>query len=383
MAPVMGPSPPLEQAEDCLTLSVATPSVDDRRRPVMVWLHGGAYVIGASSHDWYQPAAIVTEGDVVVVRANYRLGVFGFLGMPGVSAGNLGILDQMAALRWVQRNIAAFGGDPDQVTLFGESAGGHSIAALMASPDARDLFRRAIIQSAHLGLGLMTVEAAARTARVLCECLGTRDPRSATVQELLTAQDAALVRLAGPGGMNSAPAFGPIAGVGPVPRTDIVEGGTGSRKEILIGTTRHEMHAFFATNPSIVRIRRAPAVGRFAFDALSAAVTERVFRRPARRLADAHALSGARTYLYAFDWAAEDAAFGACHTIDLPFVFGAREAWSQAPMLGGTPWSAIDALGRSVRRAWTAFARTGVPAAGADAPWPEHRQGAKPGRRFA
>ncbi|HEX3769259.1 MAG TPA: carboxylesterase family protein, partial [Polyangiaceae bacterium] len=111
LAAVMGPSAPAVQDEACLTLSVSTPSLEGRR-PVMVWLHGGAYVIGSSSHAWYQPDALVTEGDVVVVRANYRLGVFGFLEMPGVSRGNLGTLDQIEALRWVKRNIAAFGGDP-------------------------------------------------------------------------------------------------------------------------------------------------------------------------------------------------------------------------------------------------------------------------------
>jgi para-nitrobenzyl esterase len=382
MAMIMGPAETLAQAEDCLTLSVATPAIDDGRRPVMVWLHGGAYVIGASSYEWYRPDALVTEGDVVVVRVNYRLGVFGFLAMPGISPGNLGILDQIAALRWVKKNIAAFGGDPDRVTLFGESAGGHSIATLMAIPGARGLFRRAILQSAHLGLGFVGARAAERTAHVLGECLGAVDPRKATVQDLLAAQGSMLLKLAGPGGVNSAPAFGPIADVAPIPDLDLVGGGVGAVEDLLLGSNHDEMNAFFASNPTIARLRRVPGVGRAAVDAVSAAVTRRVFKRPALRLADAHARAGARVYLYAFDWAPPTAPFGACHTIDLPFVFGAREAWSNAPMLGGTPWPAVDGVGREVRRAWTLFARTGAPHDATTPRWPAHQAGNEPGRRF-
>jgi para-nitrobenzyl esterase len=143
------------------------------------------------------------------------------------------------------------------------------------------------------------------------------------------------------------------------------------------------MHAFFCVNPGIVRLREMPLLGSRAFDALSAAVTARVFQRPAWRLADHHARAGARTYLYAFDWAPPASPFGACHTIDLPFSFGARDAWRDSPMLGGTPWSEVDAIGRALRRAWTTFARTGDPSAPGDAAWPAHRPGARPARRFA
>src|SRR5262245_39796132 len=123
----------------------------------MVWLHGGAYVIGAGSYDWYRPDCLVTEGDVIVVNVNYRLGALGYLRLEGISSGHQGFLDQIAALRWVVNNIAAFGGDPHNVTVFGESAGAHSIAALMSTAATRGLFRRAILQSGHLGLGFHTI----------------------------------------------------------------------------------------------------------------------------------------------------------------------------------------------------------------------------------
>jgi para-nitrobenzyl esterase len=390
------PPPPLEgvmgralrvpvQDEDCLTLSVSTPGLDDRRRPVMVWLHGGAYIVGAGSSDWYRPGALVGEGDVVVVRVNYRLGVFGYLKMAGVSPANLGVMDQIAALRWVQRNIAAFGGDPAQVTVFGESAGAHSVATLMSSAETRGLFRRAILQSAHLGVGFTTAATAQRVAHLFEAALQGVDPRSASPQQLVSAQQAVIARMSRPAGMNSTPAFGPIAGEPPVPEaTDLTECPARFHPgvDLVIGTARDEMRAFFDSNPLLARMRRVPGVGRPALDALTVQVTRRIFAAPAARLADAQARKGAGVYRYRFDWAPPSGGFGACHTIDLPFVLGDRESWGDAPMLGGVPWEAIDALGRQVRRAWTTFARHGDPGLDGGQPWPKHRPGDAVGRVF-
>jgi para-nitrobenzyl esterase len=386
IAAVMGEPQKCAESEDCLTLSVTTPLVDSSRpRPVMVWFHGGAYVVGAGSHEWYRGDRLAVEGDVVVVSANYRLGLFGYLRLEGASPGNLGLLDQMAALAWVKANIAAFGGDPAQVTVFGESAGGHSVTALLSSTEARGLFRRAIVQSAHLGLGFSTIRGAERVGRVVRECLGDTDPRSASVEALLAAQDAAASKLAGPGGLNSSPIFGPIAGVHPLPapaEADIARAILQPDVDLLIGTTRSEMRAFFDTNPSLARLRRLPLVGRALFDALVRAVTARVFTAPARRLADAQARGGAAVYRYLFEWTPPREAFGACHTIDLPFVFGDEAAWHASPMLGGAPWKDVDVLGRQMRRAWTRFARHGDPNAPEDPAWPRHSAGAGVGRRF-
>ena len=139
------------QSEDCLTLNIWTPAADRKKRPVLVWIHGGAFSSGAGSLPWYSGERFAANGDVVVVSINYRLGALGFLCLPGVSAGNLGLLDQVAALRFVRDNIAAFGGDPDNVTVVGQSAGAASIAILMTMPLARGLFRRAILQSTPFG----------------------------------------------------------------------------------------------------------------------------------------------------------------------------------------------------------------------------------------
>src|ERR671916_3207496 len=144
---------PIEMGEDCLALNVWTPACDGARRPVLVWIHGGAFVNGSGSTPWYDGTSFAARGDVVCVTINYRLGALGFLhlddlgGEAYASSGNVGLLDQVAALRWVRDNIEAFGGDPANVTVFGESAGAMSIGALLGMPAARGLFRRAIPQS--------------------------------------------------------------------------------------------------------------------------------------------------------------------------------------------------------------------------------------------
>jgi para-nitrobenzyl esterase len=383
ITPVMGLPSAAAQSEACLTLSVCAPVGRSQPRAVMVWFHGGAYVVGASSYEWYRPDALVSEGDVIVVNVNYRLGLFGYLCKAGVSPGNLGVLDQLAALRWVQTNIAAFGGDASRVTLFGESAGGHSIAALMAAPDARGLFRRAIAQSPHLGLGFTSLERAERVASALTLALDGVDLRTAEPPELLQAQRRMQLQMLGRLGVNSAPPFGPIAGVAPLPAaTDPCRALLHNEVDLIIGSTTEEMRAYFDLNPRVGLLRKLPVVGPQAYATLVRAVTGRVFARPAQRFADAQAEAGrAQVYLYRFEWTPEKPRFGACHTLDLPFTFGA-EAWRDAPMLGDTPQPELEKLGRELRAAWTQFARTGDPNLPGTPPWQRHHRGAAPARRF-
>ena len=165
----------VDAGEDCLSLNVQTPGLDDAGRPVMVWIHGGGFTSGTGATPWYDGTALCTRGDVVVVTLNYRLGALGFLHTAGLgghpSSGLVGILDQVAALEWVRDNIASFGGDPDQVTIFGESAGGMSVGVLLGLPAARGLFRRAIAQSGAASnvLGAeVTSAAVARVVAALC-----------------------------------------------------------------------------------------------------------------------------------------------------------------------------------------------------------------------
>lgn len=372
------------QDEHCLTLSVSTPRTVQSQRPVMVWIHGGAYVWGAGSSAGYHGGVLVAEGDVVLVSINYRLGAFGYLQAPGVTEGNLGVLDQLAALHWVQRNIAAFGGDPTRVTVFGESAGGHSILALMSTPLSLGLFQRAIVQSAQIGLGFTRPSAAQRVARALVRALPSQSPLTASTEELLTAQQAAMLAFEGKLRLNSAPAFGPVAGVAPLAAAaDIITTPSQTRPDValLIGANRDEARFFTAVHPVWSRLRRVPWLGSLV-ELIGAAFTRQIFVRPAYALASAHAAAGADVYTYRFVWTPRAPAFGICHALELPFVFGAP-VWHDAPMLGGSPWEDVERLGREMRAAWTSFAHHGDPTVSSGTAWPKHQPGASAGRSFS
>ena len=382
VAAVTGPSPDdgTPQDEDCLYLDVRAPAAalsDGVPRPVLVWLHGGAYVIGSAATSWYDTARLVADGDVVTVNVGYRLGVLGWLAAPGLSDGNLGLLDQLAALRWVRDRIAAFGGDPGQITAMGQSAGAHSIACLMTVPEARPLFRRAILQSGQLGLGLSSPSRAARVAGYVTEGVDGADPATAGVDALLAAQRHAMIRAAGPGGLDSSPAFAPTAGVPPLTAGVTWADAASAGHDVLVGSTADEAETFVRISPALHRLRGLPVLGRVA-GAGSALATRRVFGAPAERFADDAALAGARTFSYRFAWRAPASGLGACHCIELPFLFGAREAWEGAPMLRGADWDAdVEPLGAVMRAAWLRFVRTGNPSTDA-LPWPSHTPGRGP-----
>ncbi|MTD57073.1 carboxylesterase/lipase family protein [Amycolatopsis pithecellobii] len=376
---VMGVPPEAAQGEDCLNLTIVTPATAGKR-PVLVWIPGGAYVTGAGSLDIYDGQRLAVEGDVVVVGVNYRLGALGYLKLAGVSPGNLGLLDQLAALRWVRDNIAAFGGDPDQVTVFGQSAGAHSIACLMAMPGADGLFRRAILQSAPMAMKIAKPARAARVARLFTAALGT-DPRTASVAEILAAQEKAIVRAAGPGGLYSVPPFSPVAETGPLPTVAGWLPAAVRRArdvDVLIGTTKDEMNTFLNDKPGIPLIEANP-LGRKGMAAAKNAITRWMFDAPSRRFADALAAAGGRVFTYRFDWSAPASGFGACHCIELPFLLGDRESWAAAPMLAGTGWEEMAELSRKLRAAWLSFAKTGAPCLD----WQRHLPGAPPGYTWA
>jgi len=364
---VMGTPEQHAQGEDCLNLTITTPAADDLARPVLVWFHGGAWLSGAGSLKWYGGHRLAREGDVVIVSVSYRLGALGYLRSPGISEGNLGLADQLAALRWVRENIATFGGDPDLVTVAGQSAGAHSVRCLLGMPDAAGLFRRAIVQSAP-GRCLSSPAAAERSGKRFLTRLGA-DPRTASVEAILDAQTEAAGRI----GLNSTPLFTPVTGAGPLPDEThwaACLAGRAAGLEVIIGTTQREMSAFYTTNPALNRLRRIPALGPATADAVERAVSTIAFGQPARQLATRLSKAGARVWTYRFDYAAPGSPFGATHCIDLPFVFGADADWATAPMLAGGDPRDIVALGRRVRTAWHGFVRTGTPAT--DTPWPQY-----------
>lgn len=327
----------IRQDEDCLSLNVWAPPGEGH--PVLVFLHGGGFSSGAGSLGWYDGAEFAALGDVVVVTVNYRLGVFGYLRLPGVSDGNLGLLDQIAALTWVRENIAAFGGDPDRVTAAGQSAGAISLVAMLSGEQGRGLFQQAVLQSTPLGMLPATPDDAAQTGGKLLQELGIEAEQLGTVPvaELLAAQSAVASRapsriippfqLTGDGTLIDADPAGAL--------------GRHSTMPILLGTTRDEAAAFFSDD----------------WNAMAQA-TEQGFGGPTRRLGAALGERGVAPWLYRFDWQPEGSPFGACHCLELPFLLGDADTWQHAPMLHGErPQQLVDEM----RRSWIGFVRDGDP----------------------
>jgi para-nitrobenzyl esterase len=361
---VIGTPEPHEQSEECLTLTITTPGADDQGRAVLVWIHGGAWVSGAGSWRCYGGQRLASEGDVVVVAVNYRLGALGYLRAPGVCEGNLGLADQVAALRWVRENIAAFGGNPDMVTVAGQSAGAHAVQCLLGAPAAEGLFLRAIVQSSPAGLGLGSERVARRSGRRFLTRLRT-DPHDAAPADILAAQNpagSALLRLA--------PQWKPAAGVDPLPDPAGWAACLARRApglEVIVGTNAREMSAFLVQNPAL---RRFPFIGTATMDAAERRLGDFVFHRPALRLADRLADAGARVWAYRFDYAPPGSPFGATHCMELPFLFGSAADWAAAPMLAGADPLDVERLGKRLRAAWLGFVRDGAPAV--DESWQQY-----------
>lgn len=335
----------LSLSEDCQVVSVTAPG-DADGLPVMVWLHGGAYVSGSGETPKHDADALALHGRVVVVRVSYRLGVLGYLSPTGVD--NLGLRDQILALRWVRDNIGAFGGDADRVTVFGQSAGADSVYSLMLCDEARGLFRRAIMQSAPLGIrdGRDAMTAAMRSAA-----------NAYSASDLMDAQTAAVNEAARFGLIGRMP-FGPIMGSDPLPAASDADKrliDAARRIELLIGYTRNDGGPFAAMDARIVRAKRFGPVGAVLERSAGALLTRRVFSAPARRLAKAWREYGGRSATYRVDWS--PSRLGACHCIELPLLFDS-ETWADAPMLGGRP---VDGrLAGIMRRNWSGFAHHGV-----------------------
>jgi para-nitrobenzyl esterase len=350
-------------SEHCQSLSVTLPedATSADRLPVMVWIHGGAHVTGGGDLDIYDPRAIVAEQRVIVVAITFRLGILGYLGTSPVPA-NLGLLDQLAALRWVHDNIAAFGGDPDSITLFGQSSGGDSIASLMISDGASGLFRRAIVQSAPLGI--MTKKS--RMTRAMARVVG---PLSATapIAELLALQKHA-ERAASRFGLRGGLPFGPEFGHAPLPDeadSDRAWRAIAPDIDLLIGSTAEETALYLPVLPVVGRLAPYPRIRKVLRHALILPTTRIVYGREARRFADRHRTAGGRAALYQLTWAPEESPVGAAHASDLPLLLGSEAAWSRTALVGAHNWPEIDRRGKTLRRVWADFARSGT--VGADA----------------
>ena len=398
--------------EDCLYLNVWTPGLDGAARPVMVWIHGGAFVLGSGAQSIYDGATLANRGDVVVVTINYRLGPLGFLNLSEAtggripSTGNEGLLDQIKGLEWVRDNIAAFGGDAGNVTIFGESAGGMSVGCLMALPQARGLFHKAIPQSGACHTAQPLERSQEVTRRVL-DKLGVEGGdvaalRAVTPEQFLRVQAALSV----PGVEDSA--------IGTMPFQPCVDGtilkqlpiesvraGSAAGVPVLVGSTRDEWKLFGAADPSVFALDAEGAVARIGSklgaaqakdlfqvyrdareargevatptEVWFAIETDRVFRIPALRLNEAQRSNGSPAFSYLFTWASPSLGglLGSCHALELGFVFGTIDSSGARDFSGGGP--AADLLQRRIQDAWLAFARSGDPSS-ADLSWPAYTE---------
>ncbi|SEK66828.1 carboxylesterase/lipase family protein [Nonomuraea pusilla] len=355
---------------DCLTLNVWTPDPGGAGLPVMVWVYGGRWMIGASSMPQYDAARLAASG-VVVVTFDYRLGFEGFGHLDGVP-GNRGLRDQVAALEWVRDNVAAFGGDPGDVTVFGQSAGAASAVFLAAAPAARGLFRRAIAQSVPDGCheqdrarAATLAVAGAAGAPATLEGLAALPP-----QALLAAQQAVLASAG-----HAAPAFTPAPVVdgefvtGPpwtaaaaAPGVDLVCGHTAEEARGMPGpdlTGADPDAVAAALGLGSAAPYRAAHPGAPDAELFTLMLSDALVRLPTLRVAEAHARAGGRTWLYEFAW--RGPSLGACHGVDVPFVFGAPSTRYAARLLGSPPPAGFEELSGLVRAAWTGFAATGDP----------------------
>jgi len=336
------PPSSMSQSEDCLNLSITTPGVAGRR-PVIVWIHGGAYMIGGGETDQGDAEKLAAEGGVVVVAVSYRLGLFGYLWQSDPGRRNLGLLDQLAALRWVVANIERFGGDPENITLAGQSAGGHSIVGMLERWTGTRPVRRVVLQSSPISRRIGPDDAK-RVADAFHAALG-RDAETAAVAQVLAAQGRAAAQ--GPPGMP----IGPVLGSGSMDRRGL---------DIMIGWARDDSSTLIALRESVSK--PGNWFGEAGSGPATAEYTRTVFSEPAEALA-ASTPADAKTYLYRLDLRPEGSPFGACHCLDLPLLFGDEASWRGSGMLGRESWSTFESLGRRVRAAWAAFATTGDPSA--------------------
>lgn len=381
------------KGDDFLANNIWTPNLTGKL-PVMVFIHGGAFVIGTSDVPLLDGTSFAKKG-VVMVSMNYRMGIEGFLKIKGVPT-NLGIRDQIASLQWVKDNIAAFGGDPDNVTVFGESAGAISIGVLLASPAAKGLFKRAIMQSGS-GQAVLSGEQADRIASQYAKTLKIKNTRESYLkfspEELLAAQpkvNPKMVNLeteshANPTG--GVTLFFPVIDKEIIPDVPLktIKNNKENEYDLLIGYNTDEMNYFliptgllkkirfnFILNIAVRKVHPAPsaliAVYKKAYpkknlgELFSAILTSYQAQVPSVRFANAHAKLLGNTYMYEFAWASsvKNGAYGAYHGVELPFVFNTINlVKGEEGMLG--PKGGPEDLADKMQNAWAQFAKTGNP----------------------
>jgi para-nitrobenzyl esterase len=382
------------KGDDYLTANVWTPDVNAKRLPVMLYIYGGAFVLGSSNVELLDGTNFAKKG-VVMVSFNYRLGIEGFMKINGVPT-NIGIRDQIAAMQWVHDNIAAFGGDPDNVTIFGESAGAISVGVLLVSPAAKGLFKRAIMESGS-GQAVFSGEQADRISNQYAKTLKIKNNRDAyakfTPEELIAAQAKVTPKMVGLETDEYADPSGGVALFFPVIDGDIIpdmplkilQNGRAGDYDLMLGYNTDEMNTFLIPtgllkkiklniilNLAVKKVHPAPsaliAIYKKTYpkknkgELFSAILTSYQAQIPAIRFANAHAKLGIKTYMYEFAWQSsyQNGDYGAYHGLEIPFVFdNLKNLTGERGMLG--PKGAPQTLADKTQDAWVQFAKTGNP----------------------
>ena len=379
-------------SENCCVLNVFTPDTAPARRPVMVYIHGGGYCTGGGGGPVLDGANLAKSGDVVVVTVNHRLNIFGYLHLGHLDAeqfgdaGNNGQLDLIAALRWIKANIAAFGGDPDNVTLFGQSGGGSKILVLMGMPAAKGLFHRAINMSGTSGTSIASPETTLPYVSAVLDALGISGKQLHKLQEVpAEALVAARLKALGSQREGSRPVIDGRHILGSPMAPEILP--LHAQVPVLMGTTSTEATFYFAPDPrhlsltsnqvkarlsaqfglddggaaALMAAYRQDGPNRSPSDILIALISDSMFRIPIIRAAESKAAAkGAPVYMYNFTWNApvEGGKWGTPHAMDIPFAFGNTD---RAKVLTGEGPEAAE-VARNLMAAFVAFARTGNPA---------------------
>ncbi len=390
-----------KKSEDCLMLNVWTPGTDEKKRPVMFWIHGGDFIAGSGASPLYDGSNLSRHGDVVIVTINYRLGAFGFLYIPGVTA-NVGLLDQIAALKWVRDNIKTFGGDPNNITIFGQSAGGHAVITLLAMPSAKGLFHRIISQSS----GFFAPKPNEKTTKKLFRELGLKpgnidELRNVPAKKIMKAQK--IIYWRDP--MEFSP-FAPRIDGDTIPKhpMEAIKNGAGKDIEILIGCTLDEVKlltalilkpiiekwseeelkqallGFIIKSSNLTKekferlfeIYKEVLGGSEIFDIIAAIHTDAASHIPVIRHAEALQVYQENTYHYIFTWPspAMGGKLGACHMIELPFIFSTLHKPKVDLFFGKGPDA--ENLSEKMMDTWVSFARNGNPNHDGIPEWPSY-----------
>lgn len=345
--------------EDCHVLSVYKPKhyAKDKPLPVMVWIHGGGYTTGFGDSLSSNPSALVEEQEVIVVTLNYRLGIFGFAGgFKGIPA-NLGLLDVITALQWVQKHIRRFGGNPHNVTLFGQSAGADIIHHLMVANGVEGLFHKVILQSAPFGL---QEDKEPVTDRMMA--LARTKELTGSVDSLLKVQEE-MNKAVADMGLHSGMPFGVQYGYAPLPRMqdrDKVYAARSKMVEVLIGDTSQET-SFFIDFLHVEKFTGLPLMGKYIRDAIIQVTTDIVYDKGAKEQYRKMKRWGYRVNRYKLSFAEGKNAFGATHTSDLPLLFWTEGTWENGAIMKDISLDATRRFGRGMRKLWGRIAHGHMP----------------------